>query len=166
VLSSPARFALAAIPIGLATVFIPDHSPRALALFLVAHSAFGGLLFAIRIGSRMPALHTFGYATGGFAGLIALLVVINDSSAAQFASITAIAWSLLWATHWLLLGRARPPQILLRRDLLIQIVGALALAILLALSFGDPIASTGFVGLYLVSSGLHLAIVAASPKVG
>ncbi|MEY3028928.1 MAG: hypothetical protein RL198_325, partial [Actinomycetota bacterium] len=57
-------------------------------------------------------------------------------------------------------------QLLVARDLLIQVVMLLGLLLALVVSFADPIASTGFIGVYLVATGLHLAIVAASPKVG
>lgn len=165
-LSPLTRFALAAIPVGLATVFIPDHSPRALALFLVAHSAIGMLLFLIAAKGGVRSFEVFGYAGGGLIALGIFIVVLNDPSAAQLSSVAAIAWGLNWTIHWLVLPRTNAAKYLVRRDALIQQVAALALTAALVFSFADPIASTGFVGIYLVASGLHLAIVAASPKVG
>jgi hypothetical protein len=166
VLSPLVRSAVAAISVGLATVFIPDHSPRALALFLVGHSALGILLFGLdRTKSKQP-LQLLGYAAGGLVAVIALVVLIGDPVAAQLASLAALSWSLMWLTHWLIIWRSKASPLLPARDLLVQVLFLLGLFLALVLSFGDPVASTGFVGVYLVAAGMHLAIVAASPKVG
>lgn len=160
------RFALAAIPVGLATVFIPDHSPRALALFLVAHSALGILLFGLDRSTPKQPLQLLGYAAGGLVAAVALIVLVGEPGAVQLASLAALAWNLIWLANWLLLSRSKHSQLLVARDLLIQVVMLLGLLLALVVSFADPIASTGFIGVYLVATGLHLAIVAASPKVG
>lgn len=165
-LSPSARYAIAAIPVGLATVFVPDHSPRALIFFLLAHSVLGLLLAGLSQGYRYWIPKYFGYILGLVIASGALVIVILDSSAADLASLAAIVWSVAWIIHWFLTGRAVTGQFLVRRDLLIQLAAAGLLTISLAFSFGDPIASTGFAGVYLVISGLHHAIVAASPKVG
>ena len=165
-LSPTVRYAAAALPIGLATVFVPDHSPRALVVFLVAHSALGLTLFVLSRGLKIPALRVFGFMAGLLVGLAALVAVIIDSTAANLASLAALLWGSIWISHWYLNGRSSATPFLSRPDLLIQVVAAASLTVALALSFGDPIASTGFVGVYLVVSGLHLGIVAASPRVG
>lgn len=165
-LSPSARYAVAAIPVGLATVFVPDHSPRALIAFLLAHSVFGILLFAFSGPHRGGVPRYFGFVVGLITGSGALIVVVLDSSAADWASLAAITWSVAWIIHWFLNRPTATEQFLAHRDLMIQLAAAGLLTIVLALSFGDPIASTGFAGVYLVISGLHLGIVAASPRVG
>jgi hypothetical protein len=166
VLSPSARYAVAAIPVGLATVFVPDHSPRALIVFLLAHSVFGILLLAFSGAHRDWVPRNFGFLVGLITGSGALIVLILDSSAADLASLAAIIWSVAWIIHWFLNRPTATRQFLAPRDLMIQLAAAGMLILALALSFGDPIASTGFAGVYLVISGFHLGIVAASPRVG
>ena len=160
------RAAAAAIAVGLATVFIPDHSPRALAVFLVSHSALGLVLFALAKSNSKQPIQLFGYAAGGLVAVTALIVLLLYPADAQLASLVALAWTLIWLAHWLLLSRSPAAVLLQKRDLVIQVGLLFGLFVALVLSFADPIASNGFVGIYLVGSGLHLAIVAASPKVG
>lgn len=165
-LSPAARYAVAALPIGLATVFIPDHSPRALVFFLLSHSIIGLALFALNPTVRASLRGLFGYAAGTAVSLVGAALVALFPPGVELASLVAIIWSLIWLTHWWIFRSPLLQTLIGQRDRLIQLAITGLVTVALVLSFGDPVASSGFAGVYLFAAGLHLAIVAASPRVG
>lgn len=161
--------ALIALGIGIYITFNQSHSAQAglisLGLFGVGFAILNTVSNAL-FAKRLAAIETIPLSVIALLiGVFAFLVSFN-SPFTHKASLVALitAWGLISAAFELYLARRQGFKTQLGRDTLLNAILNLLLA---ALFLGLPMQSVeavGFFGAYLVLSGVHLGIAAATPK--
>ena len=149
--------------------------------FSQSHSATTGLLALTIFGIGYAILNSVGSAIWGkgltsvesmplsvvalIAGVLAIFVPATDSFAQAMAFIYLVTgWGLIAGAFEFYLARREGLKTRNGKDALINAVLSLALGVLFLAAPLDIVSAVGFFGAYLALSGIHLAIVAATPS--
>lgn len=155
------------LAIGLFITFNPSHSPStgllSLAIFGISFAVLNATATAIW-GKGLMAVENMPLTVAAFLiGLLAILVPSADSSAQVHAFIYLVTgWGLISGSFELYLSRRAGFRTRSGKDSLINAGFGLLLGILFLLAPLDIVSAVGFFGAYLVLSGVHLGIAAAT----
>jgi len=161
--------AFVTLAIGIYITFNQSHSAEAgliaLGLFGVGY-AVANAASSFFFAKRLTAIETVPMTVIALLiGVFAFLVSAN-SSVTHKASLTALvtAWGLVSAAFELYLARRQGFKTQLGRDTLLSAILNFLLAILFLTVPLKSVELVGFFGAYLVLSGVHVGITAATPK--
>jgi hypothetical protein len=165
VLGLRAGFSLA---VGLFITFSQSHSPNlglvALSIFSLSFALVNGLgLFLLE--KNLTAVENMPLTVVAvIIGALALLVPTGDVQTQALAfSYLVIGWGLISGAFELYLARRAGFSTSTGKDNLINSGFGLLLGLIFLIAQPDIVAEVGFFGAYLVLSGVHLAIAAATP---
>ncbi|CAB4635759.1 unannotated protein [freshwater metagenome] len=155
--------------VGIFITFTQSHSAvtglLALAIFGIGYSVLNGIGTGMW-GKGLTAVENMPLTVAAFIiGLLAVLVPATDPEAQQLAFIYLVTgWGLISGSFELYLARREGFATSMGKDSLLNAGFGLLLGVLFLIAPLDIVSAVGFFGAYLVLSGTHLAIAAATPK--
>ena len=163
--------ALLSIGVGIYITFTQAHGVTtgliALAIFGIGSAIFSGALAFSFVKGKAIIEHVAYSIVALLAGALAAQTLIEGqdthNQAAQVFNLLVIVWALASGALELYFSRQKDLNKLERRDRLITGYLTLALAALLLAWPIDIVSAVGFFGAYLMITGVHLGIAAATP---
>lgn len=156
------------LAVGLFITFSASHSPTtglfALAIFGIGFAVLNGIGTAVW-GKGLTAVENMPLTVAAFLiGLLAILVPQGDTETQVLAfTYLVTGWGLIAGSFELYLARRAGFRSQAGKDNLINAGFSLLLGVLFLIAPLDIVSAVGFFGAYLVLSGVHLAIAAATP---
>jgi hypothetical protein len=160
--------ATVSMAVGLFITFNPSHSPTtgliSLAIFGIGFAVLNGVSTAIW-GKGLTAVENMPLTVAALLiGLLAILVPAGETQTQVLAFIYLVTgWGLIAGSFELYLARREGYKSQRGKDSFVNAGFSLLLGVLFLVAPLDIVSAVGFFGAYLVLSGVHLGIAAATP---